>query len=879
MAVVEPIVGHLLSQYSETVLEGFEKIKKDAVHDPQFVEHFVNHPQGLQSLQSTLCRSEFALSTLQTLNVLLKSCERLEKGEVGSSYQAGHRTRLNLLREFCRGEAFNVVKRALSTLSDQSLPLCLAALEFLSEAVLHVPRIVLARFHHTVPLHLACFRTPLPYAHRRVRAPRLQVLLHFVSSSPTTVCTHGLLTSLMEDAAELLQEGTAAGLDAGRAALRVFREAFLLSRAISSAEKRRVLLGQRHLLRLLVRALEVPAITTEAATILSHLVSELLESPADYARSRGDSLEEKGMPNYLLFLLLRQLRPKQSPAAARVVVSLLSKAPELIRPYFSRVSVHLAEDGNAPRVAPSTARIATLNLLTRLMGAPMPYYLASHCARFELVPARARTFFTLTPRDVADEICPRWVAEYVHRGINGATDGLGLVFAMQLTHAALLRAREVLHHVEAILRAEAPSFAPPVSPDDDALLFADERRTDEAGTFAAAVRANLLLALPRREEFWHRHTQQLRPWLLAGSAERGARMVGFLLPRMFLLMRLYTEVFDLREAWGGGVPVNVLPSLGRGNGDADGAFSHGWIARALREGRDWMMGWAPDAVAAMCALFTSALARGVGMPRLHHITMSHPTGGITEWPLLLSLLLWVVHHRGAGGGEGGRGRGGGRGEGGGGRGPRFPPQAPRTPPELAGNRRSRAENRGNREKGGIGAGNRAGGGVGGAFAAVGGARRDGAFRLRLRGGGDVGGGPHPAEPPGAVAHPQRPPPTRPVESRGSPRGGARSDASDLSRRDSAGRPDVSREGGRRGREIWRENRPFVGKKREIVGVVAGGPSWERGRVGGGRGCGRGAVVRSTPHRGGVPRRPSGRPQKREKRSGRVAFHARCFPRD
>lgn len=164
---------------------------------------------------------------------------------------------------------------------------------------------------------------------------------------------------------------------------------------LSSAQKRSILLGQRHIIRLLVKALDFPAIADKAFSVLHNIIIHLHESPCDYSSTRLDVADEQngGMPNYLLFFILRHLRPTISYRASRLMIAILRRAPDLIRPFFIRISGHLAEENhyhsssssnssnnNGSRhspIAPLTARVATLNVLTRIALCPLPFHLLS----------------------------------------------------------------------------------------------------------------------------------------------------------------------------------------------------------------------------------------------------------------------------------------------------------------------------------------------------------------------------------------------------------------------------------------------------------------------------------------------------------------------
>ncbi|ORC84568.1 uncharacterized protein TM35_000431360 [Trypanosoma theileri] len=618
MALVEPLVGHLLSRYADTVTEGLEKIRACVLADSSFAVEFMLNTQSFVALQELLQRRELCGPALQTLTQVVEACDN-----VG--------VRSNVLRAMCRGKNFWVLRKALDTLSDSTLLTTMAALQFLAVVAKYIPKVILSRFENTVPLHLSCFRLQLPYSQRRVRLARTEFLINLVTSPQANaveivVCAHGYLTHLLEDAAELLQEGTEAGVKVAQSALRVFGEHFMGSR-IPSSQKRSVLLSQKHIIRLLVKAIDHPLVSEYASNILYRMVVELVESPSDYQVMRLDA-EDRGMPNYLLFFILRQLRPKSSPASARLVTFILHQAPDLIRPYFTRVSGHLSDDGNSSRISASTAAVATLNLMTRAMLAPIPYHLAAGKAILQLVEVKAVTFFNMSADHVADEVCPAWVAEYVHRLIIGSSDLLMLSFAIQLTHAILTRAKTIQ---QLVLKIQNNHFG----------QDKNENFQEDWETFNAKVQASLLKAVPRREEFWHRMTQQLHPLLTSSSkineknSEKPSDKIIFISQRMFLLMELYSDVFNLRMSWLSAVP-SFLPTF---------RACARPIEDALRRGEGVLTLWPASSVSALCSLLVSALSNGVSMTKLHHITMSSPKKSVLEWPLMLSLMLWAVKHR------------------------------------------------------------------------------------------------------------------------------------------------------------------------------------------------------------------------------------------
>ncbi|KAH9597244.1 Nucleolar pre-ribosomal-associated protein 1 [Trypanosoma melophagium] len=617
MTLVEPLVGHLLSRYADTVREGLEKIRACVLADSSFAVYFLLNSQGFVALQELLQRRELCAPVLQTLTQVIEACDN-----VG--------VRSSALRVMCRGKNFWFLRKALDSLSDSTLLITISALQFLTVVAKYIPKVILSRFENTVPLHLSCFRLQLPYSQRRVRLARAEFLNNLATSSHANaveivVCAHGYLTHLLEDAAELLQEGTEAGVKVAHTALRVIGEHFMGSR-ISPSQKRSVLLAQKHIIRLLVKAIDHTMVSDYAANILYRMAVELVESPSDYQVMRLDT-DDRGMPNYLLFFILRQLRPKSSPASARLVTFILHQAPDLIRPYFTRVSGHLSDDGNSSRISTSTAAVATLNLMTRAMLAPIPYHLAAGKAILQPVEVKALTFFSMSADHVADEVCPAWVAEYVHRLIIGSTDLLMLSFAIQLTHAILTRAKTIQ---QLVLKIQDANFG----------KEKNENFQEDWETFNAKVQAALLKAVPRREEFWHRMTQQLHPLLTPSKLngknnDKPADKIAFISQRMFLLMELYSDVFNLRMSWLSAVP-SFLPTF---------RVCARPIEDALRRGEGVLTSWPASSVSTLCSLLVSALSNGVSMTKLHHITMSSPKKNVLEWPLMLSLMLWAVKHR------------------------------------------------------------------------------------------------------------------------------------------------------------------------------------------------------------------------------------------
>lgn len=54
MTTIEPVIGHLLSQNSETILEGLHKIQKYATVDDTFRDAFMQNGNAISALKSIL---------------------------------------------------------------------------------------------------------------------------------------------------------------------------------------------------------------------------------------------------------------------------------------------------------------------------------------------------------------------------------------------------------------------------------------------------------------------------------------------------------------------------------------------------------------------------------------------------------------------------------------------------------------------------------------------------------------------------------------------------------------------------------------------------------------------------------------------------------
>lgn len=683
MSVVEPIIGHLLSKHSETVEEGLQKIRTLSKCDSSFCISFLQNQQAINALKQNLRRRGMESISLETVSVLAESCSEKTNGSSAA--------RSALLREFMYGESFTILKQALHSTSDAGIPFLLQVLRFFSLVGKYVPKVFLARFNNVVPLQLPCFRQSLPYSQRRLQLFRAEFLLSLVTSRfmdmTAVMLQHGFLSQLLEDSRSLLVEGSPQGQQIGKEALQLLDARFIRNRMIPVEKKRALLLGERNILRLLVKALDFSPVADDVLQMLFALVAEIKESPSDYTRQRAEADDEDGgMPNYLLFFLLRLLRPHKNFKMVELATHIVRAAPDLIRPYFSRFSRHLIEDESQGReLSPTVINIAILHFMTNIFRCPLPYHLTHHLATLTVHLSNAastsplgegnaaETFYMMSPKDFAEEVCPQWLGEFSHRLINGSTDLLLLVLVMQMTQAALRRATNVLAAMRCIYKKmqDADSHQG-LSMDQEIgeserqrmeqeqkdfhwnMVFQESNADDHWEHYVAEVDAALLSALPKREEFWHRMTQQLHPLITSGSSTRLSASnaddlnplpkVEFIVQRMLLLMRSYCDVFRLRVSWVSMVP-HQLPILPAGHKRLTLPMEKTQVSQLLLSHIDPLLQWNATSISLMCGLLTHSMSNGVSLHRIHHINMSNPKGSLCEWPLLLRLLVWACRHR------------------------------------------------------------------------------------------------------------------------------------------------------------------------------------------------------------------------------------------
>jgi hypothetical protein len=643
MSLVQPIVGHLCSKYAQTAIEGLRKIRDiSTAGSDQFLADFIQDPDALNALFEVGNRSGEALTELlDTLTSMLTAAPRPLQPV--------------LVAELCTARRLAVVTKVLAVCREESLQAGIAAMNLCTAMVAVNPRLLLHRLNG-VPLSMACFQNQLPYGVRRLHAPRLRFLIacattKFLQRNAETVSTHGFLTLLVDDAAALLMQGAEAGPELVHRVLDVFLGQFAQSSYISADKKREVLLGQRNIFRILIKALELPdlKIREAIAHAIMAVVKEVVEPSSDYATVHVRD-DDRGMTNFVVFLILRLLRPKHNVTETQLVVFILHHAPDLVRPYYSRVARQLLETDNGADGPQSAGAVgggmrtstaaSIVNLLTRCSLAPIPFHLSSSVATLQTNEVPARTFFALTPKAIGDEICPQGLGEYVHKMINHSTNLLHLAWAIQVTTSTLLRSLQIKRLLIPLQERQRPIRA----------------REDYWDVFDGQLDATLTEALPRREEFWHRVTQQLHHILLAGTGHPQHAKAHFVAQRMFVLMNLYTELFNIRTTWLTAAPAvdpvaTAAAALQRGSG----RFLASVVSPLPMTMKDFLTvfedpiasAWQPKTISSLCMLLCANLTRCVALPKLHHISFGTPAKAprfVTDYPVLLSLLLWFVRH-------------------------------------------------------------------------------------------------------------------------------------------------------------------------------------------------------------------------------------------
>lgn len=672
MALVEPLVGHLLSKYQQTVQEGLDKIHLHLQEDGAgFANAYASQGHAVSAL---------ILSSQRGPNILEQSF-MLVKQMIAMTTQSN---RLVIARTITSKETYPIISSALSNVSEANLNACLQALGLLAAIAIHCPQVVLSRFGGQVPLHLACFKAQLPFGLRRIRNARLVLLANLASSkySRTTtevISTHGFLTQLLEDTAEILRQDEGDCMKVVSEVLDVIQHRFIgESSSVDKETKKQLLVSQRNILRILIKALSVEPIAERCSSMLYQLVDAVAESSSDYALSRTET-DDKGMPNFLAFTILRSLHPKNTAREAALVCYILNKCPDLIRPYFVRVSSHLSEDSGVRGASSNNPvnNVAVLNVLTRSMLAPLPFHLQASVARLQPSSASAQRFFSLTPKNAAEEVCPPWLAEFIHKRINNSTNLAVLVWTLQVTQAAVNRGMHVYKLIQSIHASQQKqqelqqqqqsmrhrtdgcsggSFQQGGGSEAAEFLAVDMEQYD------AEYLAALESFLPKREEFWHRMTQQLHKVFTSpvapGSDGAAAALLRektlFVMERLNLLMDSYTTLFRLRVSWLSAAPT-LHPRVVEGK-------KTGWagVMDQLLQSQastDVLSSWTPKSVATLCNLLCSSLARGVQIPKLHHVNTGNAPSTlpksqtISDWPLLLSLVSWYCLHRGASGAD------------------------------------------------------------------------------------------------------------------------------------------------------------------------------------------------------------------------------------
>ena len=680
MSLIQPIIGHLLSKYDQTAIEGVDKIivlaksaevskSSGASKGLRFADEFVSDPQALAALAKFFTRS--GCDTAMGYRACITLLENCQQGN-----------RAAFARHLCRQQLFAPIRKLLSTIQEGAVPSTCGCLALMTYLLKEFPKLVLARFGREVPITLGIFKHLTPRT-ASLRAFRCLFLARFALTSfpqinEKAVTTHGYLTILVEDAAELATskehalEGPIVS-EAIEAALTALRDAFIVSPHLNKNTKREVLMGQRNVLRGLVRWLGDEKYGPDVLGLMQRLIAELHEESFDYFLHRSEDSEANAtasagaagannssaefyMPNFSLLAILRLLKPKSFVLHTRLVVFILQKAPDLMRPYFNRVAQHLFEEDRT--VSKTNHFAAVVNIMCRVACCPIPNHLADPAVAVINTTSEPNTFFTLTPKAIAEEVCPRGLGEFIHRMINKSDDCLHLLMALQATYAVLRRAEETIACARVILNRNS-----------------DKMSAVEAETFLAAAEHELRAHLPRTEEFWHRLTQQLLPIAATPKAQ-------YLLQRMYLVVKRYAEVFRLRTPWISAVPP-VVPAAQPDGGPSAPSAKLTAVKDLMRALANPILSWEPKSVSCLCALLLSNLTMNVPLTKLHHITLGGDNSNSSntnnakgsssshhhhaddaarqhqrlveasakDFPALLSLLLWFSANASATSGE------------------------------------------------------------------------------------------------------------------------------------------------------------------------------------------------------------------------------------
>ena len=710
-------IGYLLSKYEQTAADGLEKIVtlsfkpqtiekniEDAAAS-HFADVFVSESQAVGALLSIFDDQKKTSSgdkdkhkprnqhTNSNMALGFRACLSLLNGCIAPA------SRLAFARNLCTPQFVAMLRRTLSALRENEMEETMGALSLLTAIVEGFPALIMGKLRLNAFLDLGVFNS-LNARNSGLRLMRCKCITAWAltpnhDANRRNILTHGYLTALTEDVAELLAPSKVFGSDPTlnydvstlrdviSRSLQIMQEGFLgPASGLSITQKREILMGQRNVIRALaqwltplpgiVSAIDGPdaktSVVTTVSNVLRSLVMQLREETSDYLLSRqlasvvADGAQDAGlnyMPNFTLFSLLRVLKPKSSVEHAKLLVFILQQSPDLIRPFYTRCVQHIFEKDR--QLATGTHYAAVINIMTRASGCGIPYHISDPTVPTicwdaadtgsatvgGVSAASALSFYCLTPSAVVDEVCPSGFSVFVHQILKSNENVLYLLMAIQGTQAVLQRAQRVLHAlrntVSAALEAHRQEHGTntAVTP-----LVAD--------TFIAATEALLRERLPSLEEFWHRVSKQLLP---AASEKK----VEFVLQRLYLLVHSYVDVFSLRSPWSSAVPhpcVAAAPEAPVGtkrDRQDDGAVIHiSALIGGEMDSEKWndslATTWEGKTVSSLCALLLSNLVRSVPLPKLHHITMNNGANSkLTEmsknWPPLLSILLWYEANR------------------------------------------------------------------------------------------------------------------------------------------------------------------------------------------------------------------------------------------
>jgi hypothetical protein len=657
---VASFVSGFLSAHDEIALESVETMVK-ACTDPEernVIAAFLDDPAAVDAFMGLFARPKCNMApvfsaTSQLLSVARKPARAL------------------LLRLLSGPTPRQRVKDAINKLSPDTIDATVTALGLFATMLEHNAKQTTAKYGRKVPMQSAAFADSVPYALNAVKPARVKLLIAFFTAKHVEVATsavtqHGCLTRLAEDAVELAKRE--ANLPLVASSLRALSEAFVANVNISAVEKRAALNSQRGVTKALTTLLGVPAVAEATATLLRLLVNDVAEPSRDYVVVRD--AEDSRMPNFVLFTLLRHLRPKHRTLDAHLVVFILYRCPDLYRPYLDRVAKKLPEFEDS--ISIPRASVAVCNVLSRVFLCPLPEYVTSQSARLLDSTMKAKFFYDLTPEAAADEVVPVWFGEAAHRLVTAnAGNALMLTFLLQCMQAAVNRAAALKRTLAQTLTSSREyhraAGVNQVDKEDDVIIASLVQASDivvheiDADAFISQFDNIIQDRLPKREammpHFAHyvKASIETTPGAAYGVAAKEDTRSQFVAQRVYLFLNSAATTFGWRMPWTG-----ILPTP-----------THSWSLDTRQA--ILLRGFNATSIRSLCMIILNNLSRAVKLPKLLYVNMSvsngdhgngkgsnkhkkkpgdtHPAEGAASVvnqnapPLLLELLYWVLAAR------------------------------------------------------------------------------------------------------------------------------------------------------------------------------------------------------------------------------------------